>query len=269
MSERSGVVNIGLEGIMLASSAFASVAVHAETGQRGSWTRSRALRLWCARWAWFMHAALVVRGRIDAIVSGIAINLVAAGGTRFVLRALFGSSSNSPVDRGVSNLRRGSLPSCSPCSWWAAAVWMHCHARVSGWKCGRAERIRRPRMRWASTSSRIRLIAVSIGGAAAGRRRNGPRVRPASIPSRHDGRPRLHRPRGRHHLWVEPTPCRHRVPGLRRARRVANRSPGPDGVASQSSSRSLPFVATLFALVTVSRRAASKPPAGLGRHPTA
>ena len=47
------------------------------------------------------NALLVVRGRIDAIVSGLAVNLVAAGGTRFVLRALYGSSSNSPSVRGV------------------------------------------------------------------------------------------------------------------------------------------------------------------------
>jgi simple sugar transport system permease protein len=43
----------------------------------------------------------VVRGKIDAIVSGIALNLVAAGGTRFMLRALYGSSSNSPSIQGI------------------------------------------------------------------------------------------------------------------------------------------------------------------------
>jgi len=44
-----------------------------------------------------VHASLAVRARIDAIVSGIALNLVASGGTRFVTRALYGSSSNSPT----------------------------------------------------------------------------------------------------------------------------------------------------------------------------
>jgi ABC-type uncharacterized transport system permease subunit len=46
-----------------------------------------------------------VRGRVDAIVSGIALNLVAAGGTRFVLRSLYESSSNSPKVEGF----RGAL----------------------------------------------------------------------------------------------------------------------------------------------------------------
>ena len=49
-----------------------------------------------------------MRGQVDAIVSGIAINLAAAGGTRFVLRALYDSSSNSPpVDGFRSTLLEG------------------------------------------------------------------------------------------------------------------------------------------------------------------
>ncbi len=55
----------------------------------------------CGATVGLVHALLVVRGRIDAIVSGIAINLVAAGGTRFLLRALYGSSSNSPSIQGL------------------------------------------------------------------------------------------------------------------------------------------------------------------------
>ena len=44
-------------------------------------------------------------GRVDAIVSGIALNLVAAGGTRFALRALYDSSSNSPAVEGFRMAR--------------------------------------------------------------------------------------------------------------------------------------------------------------------
>jgi simple sugar transport system permease protein len=47
-----------------------------------------------------VHAIVVVRGGVDAIVSGIALNLIAAGGTRFVLRAIYASSSNSPPVEG-------------------------------------------------------------------------------------------------------------------------------------------------------------------------
>jgi simple sugar transport system permease protein len=96
LSERSGVVNIALEGTLL-SSALASVAVAHSTGSAVTGVVAGIL---CGALIGALHATLVVRGRIDAIVSGIAINLVAAGGSRFVLRALYGSSSNSPTIHG-------------------------------------------------------------------------------------------------------------------------------------------------------------------------
>lgn len=97
IGERSGVVNIGLEGILLAS-ALAAVA-----GQHASGSAAVGLLAGVVAGALvgLVHALLVVRGRVDAIVSGLAINLVAAGGTRVVLRALYDSSSNSPAVAGV------------------------------------------------------------------------------------------------------------------------------------------------------------------------
>ncbi|MCW5837124.1 MAG: ABC transporter permease [Labilithrix sp.] len=97
VGERSGVVNIALEGTLLVS-ALASVAVQ---GATSSAIAGVVAGVGAGALVGLVHAALVVRGRVDAIVSGLAINLVAAGGTRFVLRALYGSSSNSPSVRGV------------------------------------------------------------------------------------------------------------------------------------------------------------------------
>lgn len=96
LSERSGVPNIALEGVML-SSALASVAVHVATG-----SPLVGLLAGIATGALLgaIHAGLVVHARIDAIVSGLALNLVAAGGTRALLRALYHSSSNSPTVAG-------------------------------------------------------------------------------------------------------------------------------------------------------------------------
>jgi simple sugar transport system permease protein len=100
LCERAGVVNIALEGTLLAS-AFTSVAVDFATG-------SALLGIFagiaCGAAIGLLHAGLTVRGRIDAIVSGLAINLVAAGGTRVVMRALYASSSNSPSIRGLPSL---------------------------------------------------------------------------------------------------------------------------------------------------------------------
>lgn len=95
-SERSGVVNIALEGMLLASGLGGVVAHHA-TGS--AWAGVVAGAATGAAFG-LAHALLCVRGRIDAIVSGIALNLIAAGGTRFVLRALYDSSSNSPAIAG-------------------------------------------------------------------------------------------------------------------------------------------------------------------------
>jgi simple sugar transport system permease protein len=97
LSERSGVVNIALEGILL-SSALAAVATQAATGSAALGVAAGAA---CGGMLGLVHVGVVVLGRIDAIVSGLAINLAAAGGTRFLLRALYGSSSNSPSVRGV------------------------------------------------------------------------------------------------------------------------------------------------------------------------
>jgi ABC-type uncharacterized transport system permease subunit len=95
-SERSGVVNIALEGLLLISGLAAVVAHHA--------TKSASMGVLAAVIAGalvaLVHALLVVIGRVDAIVSGIAINLLAAGGTRFVLRSLYDSASNSPSIEG-------------------------------------------------------------------------------------------------------------------------------------------------------------------------
>ena len=105
VSERSGVTNIALEGILLAS-ALAAVATEHATGSAAAGVLAGVV---CGAVTGLFHGLLVVRGRIDAIISGLAINLVAAGGTRFVLRALYGSSSNSPSVEGVRLLEGAGL----------------------------------------------------------------------------------------------------------------------------------------------------------------
>jgi general nucleoside transport system permease protein len=97
-SERSGVVNIALEGMLLAS-ALAGVAAQLATGSAVAGVLAGVVTGAAIGAA---HAVIVVRGGVDAIVSGLAMNLAAAGGTRFVLRSLYGSSSNSPSIRGFA-----------------------------------------------------------------------------------------------------------------------------------------------------------------------
>ena len=95
-AERSGVIQIGLEGVLL-SSALSSVAV---AGASGSAVAGLVAGLVVGVAQSALHAWLVERTRIDAVVSGIALNLLAYSGTRLALRALYDSASNSPAIEG-------------------------------------------------------------------------------------------------------------------------------------------------------------------------
>jgi simple sugar transport system permease protein len=104
-SERSGIVNIALEGMLL-SSGLASVVVHHATGSAAAGVAGGVI---VGAILGLVHAS-VARAKVDAIISGIALNLAAAGGTRFLLRALYDSSSNSPP---IEGFRLGALEGSS------------------------------------------------------------------------------------------------------------------------------------------------------------
>lgn len=98
-SERSGVVNIGLEGMLL-NGAFATVAVAYALEAAGLQGASAA---WMGVLAAIaaggatgaVHALVCVRWRADQITSGLAVNLLAGGLTKFLLTIVYGSASNS------------------------------------------------------------------------------------------------------------------------------------------------------------------------------
>lgn len=125
-SERSGVVNIALEGIML-SAAFATVlAIHALThpavgplpaGPYADDPALRALAPWVGVLAGvgvgvltaLVHAVVTVTAKADQIVSGVGINLLAVGSTQFLCFKFFASTSNSPVVESIHPWRLGTL----------------------------------------------------------------------------------------------------------------------------------------------------------------
>jgi simple sugar transport system permease protein len=92
LSERAGVANVALEGKLLAG-AFASAAVAYQFGN--PWLGALA---GLAAGAIFgaLLVLFAVRLRGDAIVTGIALNLLALGTTQFLLAVLFETSANSP-----------------------------------------------------------------------------------------------------------------------------------------------------------------------------
>jgi simple sugar transport system permease protein len=85
VSERSGIVNIAIEGMMLGA-AFAGFAVGVLSG-------SLLLGLLAAMLAGallaLLHAVLTVRYAVDQIISGTAINILAVGLTGFLNRQIF------------------------------------------------------------------------------------------------------------------------------------------------------------------------------------
>ena len=87
LSERSGVLNIALEGMLL-SGAFASAVGAFFTGN--SWL-GILLAIFLGGLVGILHAYLCVTLRVDQLVSGLAINLTAAGLTSFWARILFNS----------------------------------------------------------------------------------------------------------------------------------------------------------------------------------
>ena len=99
-AERSGIIQIGLEGVLL-SSGFSAVAVALASG---SMVAGLLVGVLVGVMVSALHAWLVERTRIDAVVSGIALNLMAYSATRLMLRALYDSASNSP---GIEGFRVG------------------------------------------------------------------------------------------------------------------------------------------------------------------
>ena len=109
-SERSGVVNIALEGIML-TGAFASVVATHFTGDPWAGVMAGIL---AGMLVSLIHAVASIVFRADQIVSGVAINLLALGLTQFLMWIIWGSSANSPP---VSGMAHWTLPE----SWGAFA----------------------------------------------------------------------------------------------------------------------------------------------------
>ena len=96
-SERGGVVNIALEGILLIAAFATTVGTF--------YTNSPLIGILCGIVVGILtallHSIISVTFKADQIVSGIAINLFAVGITKFSCQLLFHSSSNSDRIVGI------------------------------------------------------------------------------------------------------------------------------------------------------------------------
>ena len=104
-SERGGVVNIGLEGLLLIG-AFATTLVTFYTGQP---IAGILVGILAGITLSSLHAMASISFRVNQIVSGIAVNLFALGLTKFCCKIIFQSSSNSPRITGFELYRINAL----------------------------------------------------------------------------------------------------------------------------------------------------------------
>ncbi|MEJ2208527.1 MAG: ABC transporter permease [Anaerolineae bacterium] len=93
LCERSGIINIAIEGMML-TGAFAGVAFASLF--HSLWMGLLAASLVAGLMA-MLHAVLSIKYKVDQIISGTVINILAAGGTRFLnLRILEPAGLSTP-----------------------------------------------------------------------------------------------------------------------------------------------------------------------------
>lgn len=109
-SERSGVVNIGLEGLMVVGAFTAIVStLYLEGlgfGASAPWLALIAAILIGALFS-LLHAVASISLKADQIVSGVALNFLAVGLTVFLVRHLYGKGQTDYINNRIS---RGSIP---------------------------------------------------------------------------------------------------------------------------------------------------------------
>lgn len=173
LSERAGVATLALEGYLLGGAFGAAVAALA-------W-HSTAVALLSAGIVGALLGALfaiaVVRLRANAIVVGVAINLLVAAGTRVALKVLYDSASNSPpmltrAARSGSLARVALLDAVTqPVAWLAPvcvlAVYLTLNRTVFGLRVRAAGENPEACRAQGVSVDRVRMVALILGGAIA------------------------------------------------------------------------------------------------------
>ena len=105
ISERAGVVNIGLEGMMLTGAFFGIMSAD----KTGSWELGLVGAAGFAALLALVHAVFAIHLRADQIVSGTAINILATGITAFAFQDIYGTN-GTPRTPTIPNVRIAHIP---------------------------------------------------------------------------------------------------------------------------------------------------------------
>jgi len=84
-AERSGIINIAIEGMMLTAAFIGFVAAYSTK----SLLLGLLLAIVCGIMLGLLHAFFAIQLRTDQIISGTAINILAVGATGYLMRTLF------------------------------------------------------------------------------------------------------------------------------------------------------------------------------------
>jgi len=111
-TERGGVFNIGLEGTMIMGTFFGAAATHLVSQAASAPGVASALAPTIGMLAAMMagalfaliHAVMAVTFRVDQLISGVALNLLAVGLARFLNILFFGVATQSPGIGGFAPL---------------------------------------------------------------------------------------------------------------------------------------------------------------------
>ena len=100
-SERSGVVNIGLEGMMLMGAFFGAWGAD----RTSSWVGGVFIGMAAGAALAFVHAVFSIHLRADQIVSGTAVNFLALGITGYLFQDLYGNNGTPDNLAGVPDMQ--------------------------------------------------------------------------------------------------------------------------------------------------------------------
>jgi ABC-type uncharacterized transport system permease subunit len=123
LSERSGVINIGLEGMMLIGAFFGIYG----SDLTGSWVGGLVIGAAAGALLGLVHAFVSVQLRADQVVSGTGINILALGVTGYVFIYHSGNQGTPP---GVSRVPDVTLPGVEDLSFVGGAIG---HANLLTW----------------------------------------------------------------------------------------------------------------------------------------
>ncbi len=167
LCERTGLVNLGLEGVMLAGAWVGAMATPSLGPLAG-------LGLGVLAGAGFalLHALATIQFRVDQLVAGLALNVLAFGAARFLQTATFGSSGRSPDLRRLPAVpvpRLGQLSSLVPIvAALGLAIWLGLRFSRAGLRLRAVAEAPQVAARAGLSLARLRCAVLLTSGALAG-----------------------------------------------------------------------------------------------------